>query len=119
MTKRTRKVILGEILEIAEVKANAEYTEELGKIIAQLEKKNANKGETKTQKENAEIKKTIVAKLVELGKAVTATELGESDETLGAYSNQKLSALLNQLVRDGEIEKTTDKKKSLFGAKAE
>ena len=35
---------------------------------------------------------------------------------LGGYSNQKLSALMRQLVADGLVKKVVDKKKSYFSA---
>ena len=81
-----------------------------------LEKKSSNSGQTKTQKENETIKVKIVETLKGLGKYATITEIQESNEELGAYSNQKISALLKQLVDNKEIEKMIDKKKAYFKA---
>ena len=114
--KRTRAIILGEILNLAEVKANEEYTKEIEKIIAITEKKNTNRSASKTQKENVDIKEKIIATLVELGKAVTISELQATSEEMGAYSNQKLSALMKQLVAENRAERTEEKKKAYFKA---
>ena len=45
---------------------------------------------------------------------VTSTELQELDSEMANYSNQKLSALLKQLVEENRVVKTVDKKKSYF-----
>ena len=81
-----------------------------------LEKKSSNSGQTKTQKENETIKEKIVETLRDLGKYVTITEIQNANAELGTYSNQKISALLKQLVDNKEIEKVIDKKKAYFKA---
>ena len=81
-----------------------------------LEKKSSNSGQTKTQKENETIKEKIVETLRNLGKYVTITEIQNANVELGTYSNQKISALLKQLVDNKEIEKVIDKKKAYFKA---
>ena len=73
-----------------------------------LEKKSSNSGQTKTQKENETIKEKIVETLRDLGKYVTITEIQNANVELGTYSNQKISALLKQLVDNKEIEKVID-----------
>ena len=79
-----------------------------------LNRKSSKNTQTKTQIENENIKVAIVKALNEIGKAVTITELQELNTEMSAYSNQKLSALLKQLVESNEVVKTTDKKKSYF-----
>lgn len=81
-----------------------------------LEKKSSNSGQTKTQKENETIKEKIVETLRDLGKYATITEIQEKNAELGAYSNQKISALLKQLVDSKEVDKMIDKKKAYFKA---
>ena len=81
-----------------------------------LEKKSSNSGQTKTQKENETIKEKIVETLRDLGKYVTITEIQNANAELGTYSNQKISALLKQLVDNKEIEKVIDKKNAYFKA---
>ena len=120
--KRTRKVILGEILNLAEVQANEEYVTELNKIIAQLEKKNAKGGVTKTQKENEIVANMLVEELEKVGKPITITDLMNTSEVIKEYrlengnalSNQKISAIFIQLVENKTLVKVIDKKKSYF-----
>ncbi len=79
-----------------------------------LEKKSSNSGQTKTQKENETIKEKIVATLRELDKPVIITEIQGANEELANYSNQKISALLTQLVNSQVVKRVVDKKKAYF-----
>ena len=79
-----------------------------------LEKKSSNSGQTKTQKENEIIKEKIVETLRELDKPVIITEIQGTNEELANYSNQKISALLTQLVNGGVVKRVVDKKKAYF-----
>lgn len=81
-----------------------------------LEKKSSNSGQTKTQKENETIKEKIVETLKGLDKYATITEIQEANAELSEYSNQKISALLKQLVDSQVIDKMIDKKKAYFKA---
>jgi DNA-binding transcriptional regulator GbsR (MarR family) len=79
-----------------------------------LTNKASKSSQTKTQKENETIKEVIVATLTELGRYVSISEIQDANETLGALSNQKISALLKQLVDGGIVKKQIDKKKAYF-----
>ena len=79
-----------------------------------LDRKHSKTSQTKTQKENELIKESIVKVLTEIDKPVTITELQNESAEMEVYSNQKLSALLKQLVQSGIVTKTIDKKKSYF-----
>ena len=81
-----------------------------------LERKSSNSGQTKTQKENEILKEKIVETLKELNKFSTITEIQESNTELADLSNQKISALLKQLVDTNVIEKVIEKKKAYFKA---
>lgn len=81
-------------------------------IKASFENKAANRKPTKTQEENEGIKDAILAVLTADG--ATVTEIQGRSETLAALSNQRVSALLRQLVDAGKVVKSTDKKKALF-----
>lgn len=81
-----------------------------------LSKKSSRTAPTKTQVENEKIKEKIVATLVELGKYATITEIQNANMELADLSNQKISALLKQLVDTNIIEKMIDKKKAYFKA---
>ena len=79
-----------------------------------LEKKSSNSGQTKTQKENETIKEKIVETLKGLEKYATITEIQNANVELSELSNQKISALLKQLVDNGSVVKTYEKRKAYF-----
>lgn len=79
-----------------------------------LNRKSSKSTQTKTQIENESIKGAIVNALTEIAKPVTITEMQELNTEMANYSNQKLSALLKQLVESNQVVKTIDKKKSYF-----
>ena len=79
-----------------------------------LNRKSSKSTQTKTQIENENIKVAIVNALTEIAKPVTITEMQELNTEMANYSNQKLSALLKQLVESNQVVKVTDKKKSYF-----
>ena len=97
----------------AQVKDNAEMVAFIDHEIELLEKKASSKKATKTQKANIGIKSTILA-VLEGGKSMTVTEMQGASAELGELSNQKVSALVRQLVEAGEVVKTIDKKVSRF-----
>ena len=67
---------------------------------------------TKAQQANEELKEVV---LEALGlEPMTVTEVMAQDERLSALSNQKVSALVNALVRDGKALKVMDGRKSTF-----
>ena len=91
---------------------NDEVVERLEALKAQLAKRSASKGMTKTQKENEVIKTNIVSFLSENG-AKRASEVGAEF----GISGQKASALLKQLVDAGVVVKMMEKKVALFDVK--
>ena len=79
--------------------------------IAQIDKKVENKKPKKTQQENELIKQSLYGALSEEGQTITQIQANGFDQ----YSNQKLSALLNQLVKEGNVEKEVGKdRKTMF-----
>ena len=90
----------------------------LDKRIEITQKKNANRGEnakpTKTQLENEGIKATIVSALTSIGKPATIGELMKTDPGLADYSNQKITALLTQLLTDNKVVRTAVKGKPFY-----
>ena len=113
--KLTQKEMFAELIKIAEENERPDLVEFCNGRIAQIEKKASASGQSKTQKENEKIKIVIVEELTRLARAVTISELLKESEELGQYSNQKLSAILKQMVEnDKTVTKIIDKKKSLF-----
>ena len=111
--KITKREIIGMMMKEEVVKANPTYVAYLENELALLDKKAQNKKATKTQEQNVGIKATILKVLATIGNG-TVTDIQNGNEELSALSNQKVSALVRQLVESGEVVKTIDKKKSIF-----
>lgn len=114
MTKKEWFAVLASVVEASEMENKTEALAFINHEVELLEKKSTKSGQTKTQKENVEVMEKIKSALGEVGKAVTITELQAASAEMAEYSNQKLSALLKKLVENGEVVKTTEKKKSYF-----
>ena len=114
MEKRiTKRDVLNHIIETyANDKMVVEYaTHE----IELLDRKKSSDTKTKNQVANEGLKDIIVATLTDLAKFVTITELQNANTELAELSNQKISALLKQLVDSEIVKKQVDKKKAYFG----
>ena len=111
--KITKREVIGMMMNEEVVKANPTYVAYLENELALLDKKAQNKKVTKTQEQNKGIKATILKVLATIGSG-TVTDIQNGNEELSALSNQKVSALVRQLVESGDVVKTTDKKKSIF-----
>ena len=111
--KITKREVIGMMMNEEVVKANPTYMAYLENELALLDKKAQNKKATKTQEQNIGIKATILKVLATIGSG-TVTDIQNGNEELSALSNQKVSALVRQLVESGDVVKTTDKKKSIF-----
>ena len=114
-TKVTQKMALEYVIVNCGVPAEVE--EKLKTMLAQVEKKSASgsKSMTPTQKENAELKMAIYSEMEENG-YYTITDMLKDFECLkgGDYTNQRISAIVRQLVNDGVVERVVDKRRSLF-----
>lgn len=96
-------------LTVADLREFVAHEQEL------LAKKNAATATkpTKAQQANADTKAHLLEVMAN-GEAHTVTEWQDADEALSALSNQKVSALMRQLVTDGKVTKTVDKRRALF-----
>lgn len=106
MTKMTYVEALAIAINAVE---DVEAVERLEALKTQLEKRNASRGQTKTQKANEGLKAEILAFVGEAG-AVRAGDVA----THFGVSGQKASALLNQLVKAEALEKFAEKKVTFF-----
>lgn len=79
---------------------------------AQIKRNSAERKPTKTQRENVELSEVVMGVLS--AEPATVTELMAKDERLSALSNQKVSALVNALVRNGQAVKVPDKRVNRF-----
>ena len=111
--KITKREVIKMMMNEEVVKTNPTYVAYLENELALLNKKASNKKATKTQEENVGIKATILEVLAIIGSG-TVTDIQNGNAELSALSNQKVSALVRQLVESGKVVKTVEKKKSIF-----
>ena len=112
--KKTMKEFYGEIREVLANAGRADLAEFVDTRIALLDKKAENKGLTATQKANEDLKAIIVEVLTKLDTKARITDIQASNETLKPLNNQKMSALLKQLVDTNVVIKTIEKKVAYF-----
>lgn len=94
---------------------HAEAVDRLKTLQKQLAKRNSgSKGLTKTQKANEVIKGMILEILGEMEEPVGLAILMADPRIPNEASPQKLSALLGQLVRSGDVVRGKDKKKVVY-----
>ena len=114
VTKRERFSQLMEIVKASNVENSAELVAFIEHEVELLAKKNSRSGKpTKTQVENETIKAQIISVLERVGKPMTVTQLLAESEFTG-LSNQKVSALLTQLRKSGEVVRTIEKKVAFY-----
>ena len=115
MEKKITKVDrFNQLMALDEVKANADLVAFCEHEIELLQKKSASKKPSKKNEENEVLKDKIVEVLGTFENGATVSEILGASEDFNGMSNQKISALVRQLVLDGTVIKTTDKKKSIF-----
>ena len=103
-----------EIVKASDVENSAELVAFIEHEVELLTKKNSRSGKpTKTQVENETIKAQIISVLERIGKPMTVTQLLAESEFTG-LSNQKVSALLTQLRKSGEVVRTIEKKVAFY-----
>jgi hypothetical protein len=108
--KITKREMFTKIREV--VVDNADMVDFIDHEIALLDKKSTSKKPTKTQEANEGLKTVILSVLTTDGK--TASEVLTASDEFAGLSNQKISSLLNALVKDGKVVKETDNRKSVF-----
>ena len=111
MEKMTNVKALAYVLANAELPTDVK--EKVEKMKAQFEKKNsAEKKPTATQIANEGIKAVILEALGD--KSMTITEIQKVNSELAELSNQKISALLKQMIADGSVVREEIKRKAYF-----
>ena len=96
-----------------------ELTDFINSRIEQLDKKanSVSKAEKAKQELNAELAKTIIAGLTEIGKPVKVSDLIKGYEPLGEYSTQKLTPIITALVKENKVESIVVKREKLYSVK--
>ena len=111
MTKKDKFEIIRNIPAVAENEMLVEFIDREIELLAK--KSGTAKKPTPTQVANESIKKAILATM-EPNVYYTVTDIQKKVTACADLSNQKVSSLTNQLVADGLVKKTTEKRKSLF-----
>lgn len=113
MTKKQKYELLKSIPEVAE---NEMLLELVTKEIESLEKKNSSSKKPTAQQTENEAIKTAVLETMSANPTTlyTITELIKTVDVCNDLTNQRVSALVNQLVDSGKVEKIVDKRKSYF-----
>ena len=121
--KLTNVIALEMVLAMKEVQANQELVAKLELMKAQFEKKNKSgvradgtKILTAEQKKNEVIKEQLIEVLAKCEEPQQIKDLMKMEE-FSEYSNQKLSALLKQLVSAEKVERVEEKKVAKFKIK--
>lgn len=113
--KMTKRDYFNQLLAIAEVKANTELEKFINHELELLAKKNsAERKPTAVQVANEGVKEIICETLAENGKMMTISEMQKANDELGEMSNQRISALIRQLIKDEKVERIEDKRKAYF-----
>lgn len=113
-TKITNLGAINYVLETFGADIPEEYRTKIESIKASFEKKSENRKPTKVQEANEELKTVVIEVLTGEENALTVSEILKKSDKFADVSNQKMSALLKQLVDCGKVVKTVDKKKALF-----
>ena len=113
-TKLTYSPALTYAIENCEMPADVR--EKLEALRAQQEKRsNADRKPTKNQQANANLREVVMDVLRNEGKPMTVTEVFNAmSENPEVSSTQKVSALMRQLLLEGRVVKTMEKRVSYF-----
>lgn len=111
--KMTKREILNAMLNDSNFSANANFVAYAKHELELLDKKSESKTKSKTQIENDDLKSLILV-VMELDKCYTCTMLMKELNDDRIASQQKMSALVNALVKEGKVEKIIDKKSTFF-----
>ena len=115
VTKRER---FAQLLAINEVAQNQDLVDFINHEVELLTRKNSSeKKPTAAQLENEKTAEVVLATLVENGNGMTVTEIIKSNKDLGEFTNQKITAILRNLVSADKVERIEDKRKTYFKAK--
>lgn len=115
--KMTKKDYFNKLLAITDVKTSDELTAFIKHELELLDRKNSkDRKPTANQIANEGLKQEVLQALVTNGGLMTVTEIIKNNDNLGEYSNQRISALLRQLIESGKVEKIVEKRKSYFKA---
>lgn len=112
--KPTKRDRFNALLAIPQVSADADLVEFINHELELLDRKNtAERKPTAKQTENAGIKSAILG-WMENGISYDASTIVKECPVCEGLTAQRVSALLTQLVNDGAVVKTVEKRKSFY-----
>ena len=111
ITKRER---FNSLLSLSEVQANADLVAFIKHEIELLDKKNSGEKKLTIQQVANEGIKDAIVEGMEENRLYTVTELIKEITECNELTNQRVSALLRQLISEGKVVKTIDKRKAYF-----
>lgn len=112
--KPTKRDHFNTLLKIEDVKKNEDLVNFINHEIELLEKKNsAEKKPTAQQSENNGIKDAIVNGMAPQ-RNYTITDIIKEVPECAELTNQRVSALIRQLIADGKVERFEEKRKAYF-----
>lgn len=116
--KITKKMVVEMMLADEKIVANEVFKAYLENELELLKKKSENKKATKNQEANVAIKADMLEVMANMAPS-TATEIMNAvksidTEKYATLTNQRVSALLRQLIEDNKVVKSVDKKVSKF-----
>lgn len=112
--KMTKRDYFNALLALDEVKGNAALVEFVNHEVELLAKKNsAEKKPTAVQVANEGIKDAIYNGMAD-NTLYTISELQKKIPECEELTNQRISALIRQMIADGKVTRTEDKRKAYF-----
>ena len=111
ITKRER---FNSLLSLSEVQANADLVAFIEHEIELLDKKNSSEKKLTVQQIANEGIKDAIVEGMEENRLYTVTEIIKEVAECNELTNQRVSALLRQLISEGKVVKSVDKRKSYF-----
>lgn len=120
--KITKREMFEKLLKLDEIKNNEVYTQFIEKQIELLNRKGSTTGERKltdAQVQNEQLKADILALMDEIAKPISITYMvvkfadkyGTEEKPL---TNQRVSQLVTQLRKSGEVKRTEESGKAVF-----
>jgi hypothetical protein len=112
MTKMDKFARLLAMPAVANDKISADFIKHEMELLAK--KNSADRTNDKEQKVKNDIKETVLDLLADVGEPMTISEMQKASAELGKLANQRVSALVRQLMKEGKVEREEIKRKAYF-----
>ena len=112
MTKMEKYARLLTMTEVVNDEISAEFVKHEMELLAK--KNSSDRKPTAVQEANNGIKETILDLLADRGEPMTISEMQKASAELAELTNQRISALVRQLMTDGKVVREEIKRKAYF-----